>query len=127
MVMALDDLQWADPTSLQLVASLFSRTASAPLLLVLTMRPDQESRAWSLCQQLLTDGAQHVLDLALTGLDADAADELLTQLAPTLPPHLRRHIIARVGDTPLFLVESVRTLEAQGLLSGQVDPQHPLA
>jgi len=46
LVLALDDLQWADPTSMQLLESLLPLTRTAPLLLFLAMRPEQNSRAW---------------------------------------------------------------------------------
>ncbi|NJN55417.1 MAG: AAA family ATPase, partial [Anaerolineae bacterium] len=50
VALVLDDLQWADPTSLQLVERLAPLTAEMPLLLLLALRPDTETRAWTVVQ-----------------------------------------------------------------------------
>ena len=73
-VLALDDLQWADPTSLQLVESLLPLVyLPARCILLLAMRPERDSRAWGLRQQILAtmpEQALEVLDLTLDSLDA---------------------------------------------------------
>ena len=39
MVLAFEDLHWADPTSLDLMRTLADRGAQAPLLIIATTRP----------------------------------------------------------------------------------------
>jgi predicted ATPase len=40
VVLAFEDLHWADPTSLDLLRALVERGAQAPLLIVATTRPE---------------------------------------------------------------------------------------
>jgi hypothetical protein len=50
VVLAFEDLQWADPTSLDLMRALAERGAQAPLLLIATARPEFRP-PWSLRSQ----------------------------------------------------------------------------
>ena len=47
LVLAFEDLHWADPTSLDLLHALSERGAQAPLLLLATIRPEFRPQ-WSL-------------------------------------------------------------------------------
>ena len=47
LVLVLEDLQWFDPTSIDLVRALSDRGAQAPLLILATARPEFRS-PWSL-------------------------------------------------------------------------------
>ena len=38
--MVVDDLHWADPSTIELLGRLIQRSSDVPLLLVLTLRPD---------------------------------------------------------------------------------------
>ena len=113
LVLSLDDLQWADPTSLQLVESLLPLTQTAPLLLLLAMRPDAESRAWTLCADALNTRPTRVLNLSLSDLELAAARALLLHHAPELPAEMADRLAQRVGGNPLFLVETARTMQLQ--------------
>ena len=46
---------------------------------------------------------------------------MITHYTPGLPDHIMAYLVEKGGGNPLFLVEIVRTLQAQGLLDGQVD------
>ena len=128
LVLALDDLQWADPTSMQLLESLLPLTTTGPLILVLAMRPDRESRAWQIQQQLLAEakadsGLQPHLTLTLGPIERQSAALLVGQYAPNLPDSVIDYLIEKGSGNPLFLVELMHTLEAQGLLADEVDLQ----
>ena len=58
VALAFEDLQWADPTSLELMRTLAERGAQAPLLIIVTMRPSStplgasgRTTAWSLSRR----------------------------------------------------------------------------
>lgn len=146
MVLALDDLQWADPTSMQLVEALIPVVRDAPLLLILSLRPEQDSKAWALRQRLRgsppgppnpSEGGTMpssppsggpgglstppYLDILLRSLDQTSAHALIAHYAPNLPERIGDYLVEKGGGNPLFLVELVRTMQAQGLLSGEVD------
>jgi hypothetical protein len=66
VALAFEDLQWADPTSLDLLQMLAGRGAEAPLLLIATARPEFRP-PWGL-------GPHHsVISLALTSLPGFAS------------------------------------------------------
>ena len=113
VVLALDDVQWADPTSLELMARLEEMTADSPLLLLLAMRPGGSLRE--------PTAANTRTLMTLTELARETAVDLLGYHAPHLPPHIVAHLVERGGGNPLYLVELVRTLSAQGLLNADVD------
>ena len=48
VVLALEDVHWADPTSLQLAEQLLGLTEEAAVLLVITQRPDPDHASWAL-------------------------------------------------------------------------------
>jgi ABC-type oligopeptide transport system substrate-binding subunit/class 3 adenylate cyclase len=110
VVLVMDDLQWADATSLQLVERIAPLTAELPLLLLLAMRPETESRAWGMVQGWDT-AVLPLTHLTLTPLTDTAAVALITARAPDLPPHVADYLVAKGGGNPLFLVELVRTLQ----------------
>ncbi|MFQ5612637.1 MAG: ABC transporter substrate-binding protein [Anaerolineae bacterium] len=121
LVLALDDLQWADPTSLQLVESILPLAAEQPVLLLLSMRPERDRKAWTLRRHALEQEPGRGLDLTLNGLEREPATALIAHYAPGLPDRIVAYLVEKGGGNPLFLVEIVRTLQAQGLLDGQVD------
>jgi ABC-type oligopeptide transport system substrate-binding subunit/class 3 adenylate cyclase len=128
LVLALDDLQWADPTSIQLLESLLPLASTGPIIFLLAMRPDRDSRAWEVRQRLLPDtradsDASPQLDLILGPIDRRSADLLIGQYASNLPNTLLDYLVEKGGGNPLFLVELMHTLEVQGLLADGRDLQ----
>ncbi len=122
LALALDDLQWADPTSLQLIEAILALTTNQPLILLLAMRPERDSRVWALRQQLLAQpDSPQLLDLTLDSLDRASATALVAHTAPDLSERIVTYLVDKSGGNPLFLVEMVRSLRAQGFLSGDVD------
>lgn len=122
IVVALDDLQWSDPTSLQLLELLWPLARQLAVLFVLAMRPEQQSRAWELRHEILQAiNRPPAADLLLSPLDEPSAAELVNYHAPGLPERVVTYLVDKGGGNPLFLVEIVRTLQLRGLLSGEVE------
>jgi ABC-type oligopeptide transport system substrate-binding subunit/class 3 adenylate cyclase len=123
LVLALDDLQWADPTSLELIELLLPLTAGAPLLLILAMRPERDARAGRL-RQLLAESAGALgpaLEIELGPLSRADAAELIARFAPRMSERLLDRLLEKGGGNPLFLVELMRTLQARGALAADMD------
>lgn len=111
VVLALDDVQWGDPTSLQLVQALLPLTTEAPLLLIVALRSEGRDRI----------AVQNPIVLVLKELDRKTAVSLIRHHAPNLPSGIVDYLVEKGGGNPLFLVEMVRTLRAQGLLDTHID------
>src|SRR5580658_2130530 len=103
VVLAFEDLHWADPTSLDLMARLGERGAQSPLLVVATTRP--EFRApWAM--------RSHHGVISLAPLDRAQVRRMVGEIAS-------RHAISdetidrvgkRTGGVPLFVEEVTRLL-----------------
>jgi class 3 adenylate cyclase/tetratricopeptide (TPR) repeat protein len=111
LVLVLEDLHWVDAATEALLASLVESLPTAPLLLLVTYRPEYgHSRA----------SQPGYAEIHLNPLSPERADELARGLIgddARLQP-LRRLLIERTEGNPFFLEESVRALRETGVLAG---------
>ncbi|HEU5108911.1 MAG TPA: AAA family ATPase, partial [Micromonosporaceae bacterium] len=119
VLLCLDDLHWADSSSVAATGAIVRRLADLPVLVVLTLRPSPRSR--EVDQLLEALGAAGASTLRLAPLPQDAAVRLATEILGGPPgPLLREQITAAAGN-PLFVVELLRTLRQQDLISTTAD------
>jgi class 3 adenylate cyclase/DNA-binding SARP family transcriptional activator/tetratricopeptide (TPR) repeat protein len=118
LVIALDDLHWADGETLRLLARLAERTERAAVLLVLASRAEPGDGAWDLSEQIRRDMPHRSRRLELGGLDRAAAASLLEDLTGSrvLPPDVRDELLELSEGNPFYLEELLRTLMADGAL-----------
>lgn len=112
LVLVLEELHWADSASVEILGELVDAVATAPLLVILTYRPDW-AHPW---------GARSFYrQITLPELTAAQSRELLRALLPeaTLADVLAAQISAQCGNNPLLLAETVKTLRQRGLLVAQ--------
>src|SRR5271165_5635381 len=110
VVIAFEDLHWADPTSLDLMARLGERGAQSPLLVVVTTRPEFRPD-WSL--------RSHHSVISLAPLDRAQVRRMVGEIAAShaLPADVVDGVGERTGGVPLFVEEVTRLLlerNAQG-------------
>jgi predicted ATPase/class 3 adenylate cyclase len=110
-VLVFEDLHWADSGLLDFIDHLLDWSKSAPLLIVTLARPELFDRRpdWGANRRTYTA-------LALDPLTDHEMAELLEALVPELEPDASRTIIARADGIPLYAVETVRMLLADGRL-----------
>src|SRR5690606_9130615 len=120
LVLAIDDLQWADEDSLALLAEIVRPPEAPPLLLVATLRPpgsggnaDVEARVREACP--------HIRTIELGPLEPDGARELAERLC--VLHDVRDSIDAEqlseeAAGHPLFLDELVRHAASGGTGGG---------
>jgi class 3 adenylate cyclase/tetratricopeptide (TPR) repeat protein len=106
LVIAIEDLHWADPSTLELIQLLVEQAASAPLLLLCTARPEFRA-SW----QLLTE-------ITLRPLSVHNTRMMLQQVAgeKTLPEELATTVVERTGGVPLFIEELTRAVIESGIV-----------
>jgi class 3 adenylate cyclase len=105
-VMLFEDAHWADPTTLEVLDLLIDRVKTVPLLVLLTHRPEFQSR-WS--------GQGHVGALNLSKLTrAQSAAMVATLAGKALPEPLREQILARTDGVPLFVEELTKAILESG-------------
>ena len=111
IVLAVEDAHWADPSTLDLLRGIAERGALAPLLLLITGRPEFRP-AWGM-------RSHHSL-IALAPLDRDQVRHMVGELAArhALPKEVVEGVTDRTGGVPLFVEELTRLLLEQGGHSG---------
>jgi predicted ATPase len=106
-VLALEDLHWADPTTLDLLRGIAERGALAPLFVLITARP--EFRApWGM--------RSHHGTVSLAPLDRHQVRHMVGELAArhALPKDVIDGVTERTGGVPLFVEEVTRLLLERG-------------
>jgi predicted ATPase len=111
LVIAFEDLHWADPMSLDLLRALADRGAQAPLLLLATARPEFRP-PWSL-------RSHHSL-ISLSPLDRAGVARMVSEISArhTLSSEVIEGVNERTGGVPLFVEEVTRLLIERGERGG---------
>jgi predicted ATPase len=114
LLMVSEDVQWIDPTSLELLDLIIDRVPALPVLLVVTFRPEFVPR-WV--------GRSHVTLLSLSRLPPPQRAEMITGVAAgkTLPKEVGDEIIARTDGIPLFIEELTKAVLESGVLTDAGD------
>jgi class 3 adenylate cyclase/predicted ATPase len=110
VLMIFEDAHWADPTSLEVFSRFVDRTATIPMLLIVTFRPEFES-PWI--------GRPHVTALTLNRLAQPEVGVIIDRVVGNklLPANIRQDIIERSDGIPLFIEEMTKAVmeaESQG-------------
>jgi class 3 adenylate cyclase/tetratricopeptide (TPR) repeat protein len=110
-VMVFEDLQWADDGLIEFIQHLLDWSRSSPILVVTLARPEFLDRrpTWGA-------GLRNFTSLHLEPLPETEMRRMLDGLVPGLPPAARATIVERAEGVPLYAVETVRMLLAQGVL-----------
>ena len=111
VVLAFEDLQWADPTSLDLLRALADRGAQVPMLLLATTRPEFRPD-WSV-------RSHHSL-IFLSPLDRAQVVRMVSEIAArhALSNELIEGVDERTGGVPLFVEEVTRLVLERGEQGG---------
>jgi len=111
VVLALEDLHWADPTTLELLRGIAERGALAPLFLLITARPEFRP-SWGT--------RSHHSTISLAPLDRQQVRHMVGELAArhALPKDVIEGVTERTGGVPLFVEEVTRLLLERGEQGG---------
>ena len=112
LVLGLDDLQWADPSSLLTLGALARRHTVGPVALVASLRPLPGGR--ELERMLEAFDAAGARRLALGQLDREAVAELVAEAVAAEPGPRLMAEVAAAGGNPLFVTELVAALLSEG-------------
>ncbi len=104
-----EDLQWADPTTLELLGLLIERCESATVMILLTSRPEFNP-PWA--------RRSNVVPLVLTRLGRDAIEDIARRVAggKPLPKILLEQIVGKSDGVPLYAEELSKTVLASDML-----------
>ena len=114
VLVAWEDLHWADPTTLEYLGLLVEQAPTVSMLHVLTFRPEF-SPPWP--------QRSHITPLVLNRLERLQVEALISQRArgKTLPAEVVQHIVAKTDGVPLYVEELTKMLLASPLLREAAD------
>ncbi|MGZ3640642.1 MAG: AAA family ATPase [Candidatus Limnocylindrales bacterium] len=121
VVMVFEDLHWADSGLLDFIDHLLDWSRGLPIFLLTLARPELLERRpeWGA-------GRRNFVALSLEPLAPAAMHLLLEGLVPGLPHQLGNAIVARADGIPLYAVETVRMLLADGRLVEEAGAYRPV-
>jgi class 3 adenylate cyclase/tetratricopeptide (TPR) repeat protein len=114
LVLMVEDLHWADQSSLEMLEAIVDGLGAARLLVVATTRPPSDGAA----RGLRWSSRSYSSELRLNPLGPEDAEALLEELLGHDPAlaGLRQEIVERSEGTPLFLEEIARSLNERGVI-----------
>jgi len=117
-VIVMEDLHWADRSSLLLLQSLYRLAEKHRILFVNLFRPGYWQGADQSMDEIGELLPNHYIELNIQPLDQQAGDALIRNLLDIqgLPYTLRLQIIERSGGNPFFIEEVVRSLIDEGAI-----------
>ncbi|MGE0552569.1 MAG: AAA family ATPase [Gemmatimonadales bacterium] len=114
LLLVVDDLHWADPTSSTLLAGLWHRSAELRLLVLSAGRPGPDAG--------LPEG---VRTLSLEPFSSGETAALVELVGPTMPSEARQVLAGTVhsasGGNPLLAAETIRLLASRGAIEPAPD------
>lgn len=120
LIMFLDDIHWSDPSSVDLLAYLGSKSSAWRLLLILTYRPSDLLRSQHPFGPVKLDLQARGIcrEIALPFLSRDDVDRYLALAfaGHQFPEELAAVLHARTEGNPLFMVDLLRYLRDRGVI-----------
>jgi class 3 adenylate cyclase/predicted ATPase len=111
IVLALEDVHWADPTTIDVLRGIAERGVLAPLFVLITARPEFRP-TWGM--------RSHHSTISLAPLDRDQVRDMVVELCArhALPKEVIENVAERSGGVPLFVEEVTRLLLERGAQGG---------
>jgi len=112
VLVAWEDLHWADPTTLEMLGLVIEQAPTVPILHVLTYRPEFSS-PWP--------QRSHMTPLVLNRLEHPQVEALIAKRAggKILPAEVVQHIVTKTDGVPLYVEELTKMLLASPLLRAE--------
>jgi class 3 adenylate cyclase/predicted ATPase len=104
-----EDLQWADPSTLEYLSVLIDQVPTASLLLVLILRPEF-APPWTV--------RAHVTPITLNRLERSQIEDLTKVLGKgkAVPEEVLEHIVRKTDGVPLYVEELTKTILSSPVL-----------
>jgi class 3 adenylate cyclase len=121
LVLVLDDIHWADPSSTELMTKLLPLISEAPILLCLVTRPDRDSHGWKLVAAAREKLGAGLTEINLNPLNEADSRQLVSNLLEieSLPDNIRGLILKKAEGNPFFVEEVIRMLIDRGAIYKQ--------
>jgi class 3 adenylate cyclase/tetratricopeptide (TPR) repeat protein len=122
VVVVIEDLHWADQSSLELLIHIFSLVDRGRLAIIGISRSRRDpSELWDKLAPALENFRERMIEVSLRPLADDASRHLVDELlgGSSLPDALIAEILDKSEGNPFFLEEVLRTLIENGMIERQ--------
>jgi class 3 adenylate cyclase len=118
VVLVLEDLHWADPSSIDLLVRLLPVTTSGAMLVCLVTRDERDTPGWPLVNTAREMMGNSLIELTLTPLSEDDSRKMVANLLQieSLPERVRKIILKKAEGNPFFVEEVIRMLIDRGAI-----------
>jgi len=118
LVIILEDLHWADDSSIDLIIELLSMTATYPILFCLVTRQDRDSCGWQLVTAAREQFGPRLTEIELKNLDEEESATLVRQLISIeeIPVVVRNIVLGKSEGNPYYIEELIRMLINEGVM-----------
>lgn len=115
-VLVIEDLHWADQSSVELGTAVLTAVVDKPLIIALVSRPDRVSHGWRLIDQAREIAGAGALEIHLAPLSEEDSQELVSNLLAieALPEGARARILSKAEGNPFFVEEVIGMLIDRG-------------
>ena len=118
LILVLEDLHWADPSSTDLLVRLLPLASSAPILLCMVTRAERDAPAWRLVTAARETLGGSLTEINLRALSEEDSRRLVANLLriELLPEAVRAAILKKAEGNPFFVEEVIRMLIDRGAI-----------
>jgi class 3 adenylate cyclase/tetratricopeptide (TPR) repeat protein len=118
VVIAIEDLHWADRSSLSLLKSLVELAAGVPILFINILRPGYEKSSGPFIKYLEKHHEKYLITLRIENLSSAFSEKLIENLLHSvpLPSSISSIIISKTKGNPFFIEEVIRSLIDQNII-----------
>lgn len=119
LVVLIEDLHWADQSSIKLLESMFRLLESAPVLLVVASRPATAETTERLLSAARAQLGQRLEEVRIGPLSDEETDELVRNLlrSDDIPYPTRALVVRTAEGNPFFVEELIRSFIDRGLVT----------
>ena len=111
MLLVVDDLHWADPSSVHALAYLARRIADLPVALVVALRPDEPDTPVALLDALRAE--PDAVRITLTALGLPSVASIVRATIPAAGEALCSACFSATAGNPLYLRELLKTIAGE--------------
>jgi class 3 adenylate cyclase len=118
LVVVLEDLHWADPSSTELLVRLLPVVSAVPMLLCMVTRVERDAPSWKLVTTARESMGGSLTEMTLGALSEDDSRQLVSNLLEieALPEETRALILKKAEGNPFFVEEIIRMLIDRGAI-----------
>lgn len=120
LVLILEDIHWADPSSTDLLIKLLPLASETPVLFCFVTRPERDTPGWRVIATARDVMGARLSEITLNELTEADSQQLIANLLDigSLPEQTRKLILKKAEGNPFFVEEVIRMLIDRGAIVG---------